>query len=76
MTNQNQASTELEYLKEEHFSIYQELLQQFKSNSQICHEWLTIPKLPLKGRTPFEQLSINADEVMSMLVRMRTGDFS
>lgn len=67
---------ELDYLKRQHFDIYKELMKQFKSNSQMCHEWLMIPKPPLKGRTPFEQLSINADEVMSMLVRMRTGDFS
>ncbi|KGJ86988.1 antitoxin Xre/MbcA/ParS toxin-binding domain-containing protein [Colwellia psychrerythraea] len=68
--------TELEYLKAEHFDIHQELMQQFKCDVRVCQEWLTNPKRPLQGKSPFEQLTINADEVMGMLVRMRTGDFS
>lgn len=68
--------TELEHLKTEHFDIYQELMKQFKFDDRVCHEWLTKTKRPLQGKSPFEQLTINADEVMDMLVRMRTGDFS
>jgi hypothetical protein len=68
--------TELEHLKVEHFDIYQELMNQFGFDDRVCHEWLTKPKRPLQGKSPFEQLTINADEVMDMLVRMRTGDFS
>ena len=68
--------TELEHLKAEHFNIYQELIKLFKFDVRVCQEWLTKPKRPLQGKSPFEQLSIDADEVMDMLVRMRTGDFS
>ena len=67
---------ELEYLRTEHFDIYQELMKQFKFDVRVCHEWLTKPKCPLQGKSPFEQLSIDADEVVAMLIRMRTGDFS
>ena len=67
---------ELEQLKIEHFDIHQELMNQFKFDDRMCQEWLTKPKRPLQGKSPFEQLTINADEVMDMLVRMRTGDFS
>ena len=67
---------ELEHLKTEHYNIYQELMKQFKFDDRVCHEWLTKPKPFLKGKSPFEQLSINTGEVMDMLVRMRTGDFS
>lgn len=68
--------TELEHLKAVHFDIYQELIKQFKVDDRVCQEWLTKTKRPLQGKSPFEQLTINADEVMDMLVRMRTGDFS
>lgn len=68
--------TELEHLKAEHFDIYQELIKLFKFDDRVCNEWLNKPKPPLQGKTPFEQLNIDADEVMNMLVRMRTGDFS
>ena len=68
--------TELEHLKVAHFDIYQELIKQFKFDDRVCQEWLTKPKSPLQGKSPFEQLSIDADEVMNILVRMRTGDFS
>jgi|GEM_PF-1192794 len=68
--------TELEHLKTEHFDIYQELMKLFKFDDRVCQEWLTKPKRPLQGKSPFEQLSIDADEVMNILVRMRTGDFS
>lgn len=68
--------SELEHLKTEHFDIYQELMEQFKFDDRVCQEWLTKPKRPLQGKSPFEQLKINSDEVMDMLVRMRTGDFS
>ncbi len=66
----------LEHLKAEHFDIYQELMKQLKLDVRVCQEWLTKPKQPLQGKSPFEQLSINPDEVMGMLIRMRTGDFS
>tara|TARA_R110000868_G_C10783419_1_gene755698 strand:+ start:523 stop:777 length:255 start_codon:yes stop_codon:yes gene_type:complete len=69
-------SLELEFLKSEHFGIYQELMKQFKFDDRICQKWLTKPKRPLQGKSPFEQLSIDADEVMGMLIRMRTGDLS
>lgn len=69
-------SHELEYLKAEHFDIYQELMNQFICDVRLCHEWLIKPKAFLQGKSPFEQLSINPDEVMGMLIRMRTGDFS
>lgn len=69
-------SPELEHLKTEYFDIYQELVEQFKFDDRMCQEWLTKPKRPLQGKSPFEQLTINADEVMDMLVRMKTGDFS
>ena len=67
---------ELEHLKDKHFDIYQELIEQFKFDGRVCQEWLTKPKHPLQGKSPFEQLKINSDEVMGMLIRMRTGDFS
>lgn len=67
---------ELEHLKAEHFDIYQELMKQFKLDDRVCQEWLTKPKPFLQGKSPFEKLTINADEVMNMLIRMRTGDFS
>lgn len=84
MSNQNTESqsdshkdfTELKQLKSEYIDIYNELMAQFKFDDRLCHEWLITPKLPLQGKSPFEQLTINADEVMDMLVRMRTGDFS
>ncbi len=69
-------SPELEHLKSMYFDIYQELMNQFKFDDRMCQEWLTKPKRPLQGKSPFEQLTINADEVMGMLIRMRTGDFS
>lgn len=69
-------SPELEHLKAEHFDIYQELMKQFKFDDRVCHEWLTKPKPFLKGKSPVEQLSIDAEVLMEMLVRMRTGDFS
>lgn len=69
-------SPELEHLKSKHFDIYQELMNQFKCDDRVCQEWLTKPKRPLQDKSPFEQLTINADDVMDMLVRMRTGDFS
>ncbi len=69
-------SPELEHLKAEHFDIYQELIKQFKFDVRFCVEWLIKPKPFLEGKSPFDQLSIDADEVMNMLVRMRTGDFS
>jgi len=84
MSNQNAKSsvekhtclTELEHLKAENFDIYQELMKHFKFDDRACQEWLTKPKRPLQGKSPFEQLTIDVDEVMDMLVRMRTGDFS
>lgn len=84
MSNQNTKPTiekytnspELKHLKAEHVDIYQELINQFKFDHRICQEWLTKPKRPLQGKSPFEQLSIDASEVMNMLIRMRTGDFS
>ncbi|WP_256828525.1 antitoxin Xre/MbcA/ParS toxin-binding domain-containing protein [Pseudoalteromonas shioyasakiensis] len=51
-------------------------MKQFKCDVRVCQEWLTKPKRPLQGKSPFKQLTINADEVMDMLIRMRTGDFS
>ena len=69
-------SPELEFLKTEHFGIYQELMKQFKFDDRMCHEWLTKPKPFLQGKSPFEMLTIDVDAVKAMLVRMRTGDFS
>ena len=69
-------SPELKHLKAEHVDIYQELMKQFKFDVRVCAEWLTKPKPSLQGKSPFEQLSIDATEVMNMLIRMRTGDFS
>jgi LPS O-antigen subunit length determinant protein (WzzB/FepE family) len=74
--NKHTNLSELEHLKAEHFDIYQELIKQFEFDDRVCQEWLTKTKRPLQGKSPFEQLTINADEVMDMLVRMRTGDFS
>lgn len=67
---------ELEHLKTEHFDIYQELMNQFKCDDRVRNEWLTKSKPFLQGKSPFEQLSIDAAEVMNMLIRMKTGDFS
>ena len=75
-TEKHTNSTELEHLKAEHLDIYQELMKQFELDDRVCQEWLTKPKRPLQGKSPFEQLTINADEVMDMLIRMKTGDFS
>lgn len=68
--------TELKHLKAKHFDIYQELMKLLKFDDRVCQEWLTKPKPFLQGKSPFEQLSVDATEVMNMLVRMRTGDFS
>lgn len=84
MPNQNTEShlessshlTELEQLKSEYVDIYNELMVQFKFDDRVCRDWLITPKRPLQGKSPFEQLKINADEVVGLLVRMRTGDFS
>ncbi|QBG34801.1 hypothetical protein [Litorilituus sediminis] len=67
---------ELEQLKSEYVDIYNELMAQFRFDEKTCQEWLITPKRPLQGKSPFEQLIINADEVMGLLVRMKTGDFS
>ncbi len=51
-------------------------MKQFKFDVQVCGAWLTKPKPFLQGKSPFEQLTIDSDEVINMLIRMRTGDFS
>lgn len=67
---------EIESIKETHPDIYSELLKQFKGNVEVCSNWLVKPKPALGGKSPIEQLAIDSDEVMGLLVRMRTGDFS
>lgn len=67
---------EIESIKETHPDIYSELLKQFKGNNEVCNNWLAKPKPALGGKSPIELLAIDSDEVMGLLVRMRTGDFS
>lgn len=67
---------EIESIKETHPNIYSELLKQFKGNNEVCNNWLVKPKPVLGGKSPIELLAIDSDEVMGLLVRMRTGDFS
>lgn len=67
---------EIESIKETHPDIYSELLKQFKGNSEVCNNWFVKPKPALGGKSPLEQLTIDSNEVMGLLVRMRTGDFS
>ncbi len=67
---------EMEHLKSEHHDIYESLMRTFKNDVRVCNDWLTKPKPPLQGRSPFEQLSIDACKVIDMLTRMKTGDFS
>jgi len=84
MSNPNQTSinkkhtdfAELEHLRGEQFDIYQELMKQFKFDDRVCGGWLIKPKRSLLNKSPFEQLSIDADEVLGILIRIRTADFS
>lgn len=68
------------YLSTEHVPpvIEGELEQLFKKNEEVKLEWLTKPKPPLNGKAPIELLSTEEgiEQVLSMLERMRTGDFS
>lgn len=58
--------------------IKDELNQFFKNEDKLIIEWLTKPKLPLNGKAPIELLSTEEgiEQVLGMLERMRTGDFS
>jgi len=58
--------------------IKRELDQLFKKNEGFILEWLTKPKSPLKGKAPIEVLSTEhgIEQVLGILERMRTGDFS
>lgn len=58
--------------------IKRELDQLFKKNEGSILEWLTKPKPPLNGKAPIEVLSTEEgiEQVLGLLERMRTGDFS
>jgi len=59
-------------------AIKRELDQLFKKNEGFKLEWLTKPKPPLNGKAPIEVLSTEEgiEQVLGLLERMRTGDFS
>ncbi|TPH18087.1 MbcA/ParS/Xre antitoxin family protein [Litorilituus lipolyticus] len=50
----------------------------FKNNEKLIVEWLVNPKRPLNGQAPIEVLATEEGikQVLDMLERMRTGDFS
>jgi hypothetical protein len=58
--------------------IKNELNLLFKFNEKVIFEWLVNPKRPLNGQTPIEVLATEEGikQVLGMLERMRTGDFS
>ena len=74
-----------EELFKNHLSIKQlspdiknKLIQLFKNNEKVIVEWLVNPKRPLNGQAPIELLGAEEgiEQVLGMLERMRTGDFS
>ncbi|PAJ74110.1 hypothetical protein CJF42_12415 [Pseudoalteromonas sp. NBT06-2] len=58
--------------------IEDELERFFKKDERVKLEWLTKPKPPLSGKAPIEVLSTEEgiEQVLGLLERMRTGDFS
>lgn len=58
--------------------IKDELNQLFNNEETLIIEWLTKPKSPLRGKAPIELLATEegVEQALSMLKRMRTGDFS
>lgn len=74
-----------EQLLENHLSMVQvpsdiksQLNLLFKNNEKVIVEWLVNPKRPLNGQAPIELLGAEEgiEQVLGMLERMRTGDFS
>lgn len=58
--------------------IKDELDRFFKKDEKVIVEWLVNPKRPLNGQAPIELLGAEEgiEQVLGMLERMRTGDFS
>lgn len=58
--------------------VIDELMNLFKGNEGMAEDWLVRPKVPLCGVSPLSLLSSDesVDEVLGMLERMKTGDFS
>lgn len=55
-----------------------ELMNLFKGNEGMVEDWLIRPKVPLGGVSPLSSLGSDEgiNEVLRMLERMKTGDFS
>ena len=58
--------------------VIDELMNLFKGNEGMVEDWLVRPKVPLGGVSPLSLLGSDesVDEVLGMLERMKTGDFS
>lgn len=60
------------------YQIWSELMSQFKERNDIVVSWLSKPKRPLGNKAPIELMNSGAgrESVLSMIDRMKTGDFS
>ena len=58
--------------------VIDELMNIFKSDVALAESWLIKPKAPLAGVSPLSLLGSDegVNEVLGMLIRMKTGDFS
>ncbi|MFS1439888.1 MbcA/ParS/Xre antitoxin family protein [Shewanella sp. 10N.286.48.A6] len=58
--------------------VIDELMYFFKGNEGMVEDWLIRPKVPLGGVSPLSLLDSGEgiNEVLGMLDRMKTGDFS
>ncbi|MEZ9140519.1 MULTISPECIES: MbcA/ParS/Xre antitoxin family protein [unclassified Shewanella] len=58
--------------------LFDELNKHFKQNYSLIASWIGKPKAPLEGKRPIDVLKEEdgLNKVMSMLERMKTGDFS
>lgn len=70
-----QALVEVNALLKEHDDIKRELLACFP-RPKLALYWLLNPKPSLSQQTPVSLLAKEPEQVMSVLIRMRTGDFS
>lgn len=58
--------------------VIDELMNLFKGSEGMVEDWLVRPKVPLGDVSPLSLLGSDesVDEVLGMLERMKTGDFS
>jgi uncharacterized protein (DUF2384 family) len=70
-----EALKEISELLKDHHDIKKELLNILPS-PQLALQWLSNPKAPLQNKTPLSLIDTNPDEVLDILFRIKTGDFS